>query len=132
MILSFILSVLLGLFENLETIAPRYPEGYMPTDLAKSMYILTNGTFIVGMLTASFGMLVLASNGGAFEMFVYGIRRFISLFQKDVNKVRFKTFYDYHVYKSSEPKKSFLYLVIVGLVFVAISGLFLALWYQYH
>ena len=96
------------------------------------MYILTNSTFVVGIVCAGFGLLVVASNGGAFEMFVYGMRRFFSLFQRDVNKVKFKTFYDYHVYRSSEPKRSFAYLLIVGGAFLALSGVFLAVYLKYR
>ena len=77
------------------------------------------------------GVLVVASNGGAFEMFVYGMRRFISWFQKDVNKVRFKTFYDYHVYHSEKPKPEFLFLILVGLFYVGVSLILVAFYMNY-
>ena len=92
------------------------------------LHILVDATFVSGVVMFGIGVLVVASNGGAFEMFVYGMRRFISWFQKDVNKVRFKTFYDYHVYRSGEPKHSFAYLLIVGGIFLAISGILLAIY----
>ena len=129
LVLSFIYSAIAGIFKPYSEVAAL--TGWnINSELTKCMFILCNATFVVGILCAGFGLLVVASNGGAFEMFVYGMRRFISLFQKDVNKIKFQTFYDYHVYKSSEPKRSFWYLIIVGVVFLGLSGLFLLIYMQ--
>ena len=95
----------------------------------KNYFILTNATFSVGVVCTALGLFVVAKNGGAFEMLTYGVRRFISLFQKDQNKIPFKTYYDYHVYKSSEPKKSVLYFIVVGVLYIGVSMIFLALYY---
>ena len=127
LILSFIYCAATGIFSPWQQVVNQ--TGWnINSELTKVMFILSNATFIVGMVCAGFGLLVVASNGGAFEMFVYGMRRFISIFQKDVNKIRFKTFYDYHIYKSSEPKKSFWYFIIIGVFFIALSGIFLAVY----
>ena len=131
LVLSFILIWVWGIFDNFEVVKEK-TNWNINSELTKNMYILTNSTFVVGIVCAGFGLLVVASNGGAFEMFVYGMRRFFSLFQRDVNKVKFKTFYDYHVYRSSEPKRSFAYLLIVGGAFLALSGVFLAVYLKYR
>ncbi|NLB48692.1 MAG: DUF3899 domain-containing protein, partial [Erysipelotrichia bacterium] len=99
------------------------------SELTKIHFILTNGASIVGVLATGFGLLIMAANGGAFEMIAYGVRRFFSLFQKDVNKVKFKTFYDYHVYNASKPKQPFMFLVVVGLVFLALATLFYLIYF---
>ncbi len=62
-------------------------------------------------------------------MLVYGVGRFFDLFRRDMMKVKHKTFYDYRMAKQDR-KLGFGYLVIVGLAFLALSGLFLWLYYQ--
>ena len=94
----------------------------------KNYFVLTNAFFGTGVICLGFGLLVIASNGGAFEMIVYGVRRFISIFQKEPNKIKYKTYFDYHAAKSAEPRRSFLFLIINGLVYLAASGVFLILY----
>lgn len=129
LIASFIYIAAAGIFNNWEAV---YESTHwnINSELTKNMFILTNATFFTGVLALAFGLLIFAANGGVFEMLVYGIRRFISLFQRDVNKVRFKTFYDYHMYKTGQPKKPYLYLVFVGLFFLGLSAIFLVLYMQ--
>ena len=127
LILSFGLACLMGLFTPWETVRDN-TNWHIDSELTKNLFVLVNGTFSAGVITACFGLLVLAADGGAFEMLAYGLRRFISLFQKDPDKIKFKTFYDYHVYHSSKPKAPFLYLVIVGIVFVAASLILLIIY----
>ena len=97
-------------------------------EAAKAMFILSNGTFIIGVLTVAAGLLVFAANGGAFEMIVYGFKRFLSLFQRDPSKVKFKTYYDYHVYRSNAPNTPFLFLILVGLFYLLASMVFVIIY----
>lgn len=90
--------------------------------------ILTDAFFVPGVVICGYGLLVMASNGGTFDMLTYGIKRFFSLFQRDINKVKHKTFYEYRMAKQ-ENKNPFWYLVIVGLVLIGISMIFLILYY---
>ena len=133
-LISFVVACIMGLFTDWETLKNKlqYPAGDLGfiNEYSKNMYVLTNATFVTGVLCFAFGVLFVLANGGAFEMLVYGISRFFSLFQKDPSKVKFKTFYDYHMYKSAEPKTSFLFMIIDGLIIVLLSGVFLILWYQ--
>ena len=128
LITSFILAAIMGIFTGWQVLKDNGSTWNFINEHSKNMFILTNSNFIVGVLVAAFGGLVALANGGAFETIVYGIRRFFSLFQKDVNKIRFKSLYDYHVYHSSKPKSPFLYLILVGLLFVAISMIFMVLY----
>ena len=94
------------------------------------MQYFTDSFFAVGVITAMIGLLIFVSNGGVFDMLIYGVYRFITLFKKDHMKVKYQTFYDYRVAKAERKKSSFLFLVIVGALFVGISMIFLVLWYQ--
>ena len=129
LIVSFIFAVISGIFTGWEAVVAK-TNWRIIDELTKCMFILTNATFFTGILSLAFGLLVLAANGGMFEMFVYGMRRFFSLFQRDINKIRFKTFYDYHMYKSGQPKTPLLHLVLNGVLFLAISGIFLMIYMQ--
>lgn len=93
-------------------------------------HILTDAFFSVGILILGFGLLIFASNGGTFDMLSYGFIKLIDVFRRDLSKVKYKTFYDYKVDKH-ESNKPFLYLVIVGIVFLLIAFIFLWFYYQY-
>lgn len=99
--------------------------------MKEMMRYFTDSFFAVGVICAGFGLLVFASNGGAFDIIVYGVARFFSLFKKKPNDVKYVTYYDYHIAKAERKKTEFLFLIIVGLVFIGISMIFLAQWYQY-
>lgn len=100
------------------------------TEVKTILHHLVDAFFIVGIICASFGAFVFVSNEGAFDFFVYGIRRFFSLFLKDHNKVKYKTYYDYHIAKAERPKADFLYMVLVGVLFIVVSLILLAFWDQ--
>ena len=98
---------------------------------AKEIYLyLTDAFFAIGIIVAGFGLLVFAANSGAFDMLVYGIYRFFTLFKKKPHEVKYETFYDYHIAKAEKPKTDFLFMLIVGLVYIGISMIFLYNWYQ--
>ena len=58
------------------------------TEARTAYHYLTDSFFVTGIICAAFGLLVMASNGGAFDFIVYGFSRFISLFRK--GKVKYK------------------------------------------
>ena len=116
-LLSFILLVVKGVFENPEAKA--------------LMHYFVDSFFVSGILCLAFGLLVLASNGGAFDLIIYGVTRFFSLFKRDPTKVKYKTYYDYHIARAERKKTEFLFLIIVGSIYVIASMVFLCFWYQY-
>lgn len=89
-------------------------------------HILCDAFFVPGVLIAGFGLLVLSSNGGTFDMLTYGVIRFFTFFKKDL-KAKYKTFYDYRTAQQGSPRK-FLYLVLTGLTFILISVIFMLLY----
>ena len=102
---------------------------FQETDPMKIYRTLTDAFFVPGIIIAGFGLLVLASNGGAFDMLSYGMMRFISLFKHDLNDIRFKTYSEY-VSAKHETKHPYMYIVWVGLFYIALSLLFLYFYYQ--
>ena len=123
LLLCFIYVAIAGIFKDWQTVVN--DTGWKITnEQSKVFFLLSNAFFVIGVLCTAAGLLVVAANGGAFEMFVYGIKRFISLFKKDPSKVKFQTFYDYHVYRSQQPKQSYLFLILIGLLYIGVSIIF--------
>ena len=75
---------------------------------------------VSGALGVAFGLLVLASNGGAFDILIYGFRSFTQMFKKDPIERKYGGYYEYQQAKRSK-KRSFWYLVIVGGVFLSVG-----------
>ena len=94
------------------------------------LHYLVDAFFAVGILCLGFGLLVAVTNWGAFEMIVYGFMRFISLFKKDPKNVKYPTFYDYHVARAEKEKMSYLYFILIGILYTGVSLLLLYFWYQ--
>lgn len=100
------------------------------TQIVDVMKILCDGFFVSGILLACFGGLVFASNGGVFDMITYGVKHLFWLFKKNPADRKYKDFYEYRM-AMKEKKRSFGFMVVVGLAFIAISLIFLALYYNY-
>ena len=95
----------------------------------KEVYkILSDSFFVPGVCITGFGLLILASNGGTFDMLSFGMKKFFSLFKRDLKGTMNETFYDYKVAKEGT-EKSFGYMVIIGLVFIAISVIFVVFYF---
>lgn len=85
---------------------------------------------VPGILMLGFGLLVFATNGGAFDMLAFGVRKLFDLFKRDLTKVKYRTFYDYRQ-AQAEKKRSFLHWIIVGGGFLLIAIIFLIIYSQY-
>lgn len=90
---------------------------------------LTDAFFAVGMLYVCAGLLVVVSNAGTFTIIGYGLIQFFNFFRRNLSKEKYRTFYEYRLAKEQD-KKSFCYLLIIGLILIVISMLFLWQWYQ--
>lgn len=91
---------------------------------------LCNAFFVPGVLILCFGLLLWASNGGAFDMLSFAITKLFDLFKKDLTKVKYRTFYDYRE-AQRDKKRSFSCYIIVGAFFIAISIVFFVLYKNY-
>ena len=97
---------------------------FLANEFVDVVEILIDAFFVPGILLFCFGMLVLATNGGTFDMLTYGMMRFVSLFKKDHNDIKYKTYHEYTLAKHEE-NRPFGFLVIVGLILIAISVVFI-------
>ena len=99
------------------------------TDPQTIYHILTDSFFVPGVIMASFGLLVFSTNEGTFDMLTYGVRRLFILLRRNPKDEKYKTFYDYRM-SQRENRHQFGYMIIVGLVYIGISLIFLALYYN--
>ncbi len=94
------------------------------------MQVLSDACFVPGVLLAGVGLIIFASNGGAFDMLAYAAIKFIDLFRKDCKNPKYKDFYEYREAKKGR-KRGMAFMLIVGAVFIALAVIFLIVYYQY-
>ena len=73
--------------------------------------------------------MIFASNGGAFDMLSYAFIRFFDLFRRDVRNKKYKDFYEYREAKKDK-KRGMAFMLIVGVIFIALAGIMLIAYYQ--
>ena len=112
-ILAFVIAVLFGLFQ--------YQEAF------RKLAALCDGFFISGFFCLAVGVLLFVHNNGFFDIIVYGMFRFVTLFMKK-KKHNYETFYDYSVMRAEKPKVEFGYFLIIGAIFILVSLVFLYFW----
>lgn len=103
---------------------------YAPTaENAKNiMKILSDSFFVPGVILSGVGLIIFASNGGAFDILAFAFIRFFDLLRKDV-KGKYKDYYEYRQAKKDRHTKMF-FMLAVGLVFIAIAVVFLIVYYN--
>ncbi len=92
------------------------------------MQILSNAFFVPGVFIAGVGLIIFASNGGAFDMLAFGFIRFFDLFRKNC-KGKYKDFYEYRQSKKDRHTRM-SFMLIVGLAYIAIAVIFLICYYN--
>ncbi len=93
------------------------------TETKEIIKILCDSFFVSGILLTCVGLLIVASNLGAFEMLIYGMTSFIDYFRKKSER-KYASFYDYHESRANS-KTSFWYMLIIGLALIGVSLIFL-------
>lgn len=88
------------------------------------MQILSDGFFVPGVFLAGAGLIIFASNGGAFDMLAYAIIRLFDLFKKDVRNKKYKDYYEYREARKGK-KRGLAFMLIVGCVFIILAVIFL-------
>lgn len=91
--------------------------------------ILSDAFFVPGVILAGVGLLIFASNGGAFDMLSYAFIRFCDLFRRDVRNKKYKDFYEYREAKKDK-KRGMAFMLVVGVIFIALAGIMLIAYYQ--
>ncbi len=99
------------------------------TAMVNIFHILCDCFFVVGVVVTGIGALVFVSNEGVFDGISYGLRAFANIFRKEVNR-NMESYYDYRT-RRSENKFDFVFLLICGLIFLAIAVAMLMFYSKY-
>lgn len=101
--------------------------GFTETDVEIAMQIWCDAFFVSGVFLTCGGLIVVASNGGVFDMLGYAVSLLWHTFKSSKVERKYKTFYDYREARKDR-KRSVSYVLIVGLALLAISVVFLILY----
>ena len=101
---------------------------FKQTEPKMILLILTDVFFAVGVLLTGMGLLVVASNGGTFDMITFGVKKFFSYFKREDRQLK-QTFYDYRKLKL-ENQHSFGFFLTVGIFLIVVSLIFLYFLYK--
>ena len=94
---------------------------YTSTETWLMLWLWGDAFAIPGIVCFAVGILVWASNGGAFDIFAYGGRIFVRMFfKRDVKDRKYPTYYDYREARK-EKKRSFWYMIIVGGAYLVVG-----------
>ena len=89
---------------------------------------LSDAFFVPGILLVCFGLLAFAARGGVFDMISYGARSLWVLFTPFGKPEKHQRYYEYKLEKEAKRGKPKPRTLILGLVFLALSGLCLILY----
>lgn len=126
-IYRYLLTIFIGLLIFLAIISMKGI--FNKTNATDIMHILTDATFIPGLLLFGFGLLVFSYNAGTFDTIVYGFKMFIGKFFRRLPERKYKTLYEYRQ-AVHEEKSTFGHLIFVGLAFIVISLVFLCIYFK--
>lgn len=102
---------------------------FAQTALSSIFHILTDAFFAIGTVGTCAGLLVFSSNEGTFDILVYGMSSFIDMF-RTTSKKKYDTFYDYRESRADK-KLQFGFVLVCGLIFLAISFVMYLLYRRY-
>ncbi len=91
------------------------------------MLILCDAFFVAGILLALFGVLLWIASTGFFDSIAYIGRTAAHLLLPFLHGER-KSFYEYKLEKQEKRKETLSFVIYVGLGFLAVALVFLALW----
>jgi len=99
-------------------------------NVKETMGILSDGFFVTGILFTCFGLLIVISNIGNFDMLAYGLQNIINIFRSNKNKDKIgKTFYEYRINRS-EKQKNVSFILHVGILFLVLATVFTSVYYK--
>ena len=104
-------------------------DAFVQTNIKTIIKNCSDAAFVPGVLIFCYGLLMLSVNGGTFDMLIYGTRQFFGFFKKNYNRKLAQSFYEYRKTRESE-KREFAYFLIVGGFYIALSLLFLLIYYK--
>lgn len=98
---------------------------FAQTEPQQVYHILCDCFFAVGTVLCCAGLLIFGGNEGTYDMLAYGLNSFIDLF-RDKSKKKYDTFFDYRESRTDK-HVPFGFLLICGLIFIAVSLVFMSL-----
>lgn len=102
---------------------------FVQTDPKTVFHILCDAFFAIGVVMTGVGLLIFTTNEGVFDGLVYGVSLFIGMFKKDLNR-KYKNLYEYKESRAGK-KVAFGFLLICGLIILAIAFVMYLLYLQY-
>ena len=82
---------------------------------------LSDAFTVPGILFIGCALLVVCSNGGAFDMMVYGVQTALgTMFKKDIKNRKYQNFGDYRLAKAEHPGQ-YKHLLFFGLIYFGIG-----------
>lgn len=93
------------------------------TDKVEVIKNLSDSFIVPGIMALGLGLLFFGTNGGAFDMLAFGVIKLFDVLKKDLTKVKYHDFYEYKQSREGK-KREFLYLVLVGLLFLVVGLIF--------
>ncbi len=125
---KYLIQLIVGIGIAIAIMYYRMPQ--MTEGISGIMMAMSDGFAVVGLLYFGFGGLMLVSTTGFFDIFSYAFKKgahaFVPNYGADLGN-----YYDYKMERketrSKETEKSTL---ILGVIFLLVSGLFTMIWYQ--
>lgn len=101
--------------------------GFVETTTKMLLSAWCDAFFVPGVLGMGFGLLIVVSNGGAFDILAYATRRLFGFFKKDPIDRKYRTYYDYKQSRKDK-KRSFWYLIIVSSAYLLVAVVLLVVY----
>lgn len=102
---------------------------FTETDTVTLLICWCDAFTVPGILGVAFGLLVVASNGGAFDMLAYGVKSIFRLLKRDPIDRKYGGYYEYQQARRSK-KRSFWYMIIVGGAYLLVGIVLLVVYLQ--
>lgn len=103
--------------------------GFTATDQQALMGALCDGCFVAGALLTGAGLLVFVADDGFFDLMNYGVQKVLRLVLSEQKQAAFpKTFFEFRQIKNASRKGSTAFLLLSGLVWIALAALWLGLY----
>ena len=98
---------------------------FSKTEAAQLWQDLSDAFFVPGVMLTGIGGLVFVAGNGIFDMLNFGVRKVLLLLRSEKHRAAFpRTYYDYLQTKADRSNKGQGFLIVVGGIMLALSGLF--------
>ncbi|MCF0135917.1 MAG: DUF3899 domain-containing protein [Lachnospiraceae bacterium] len=98
-------------------------------DIIQNSFALSDGFFVTGVMFAGVGSLVWVSTTGFFDLLSYGFANLaaFTVFRREKNAI---PFYEYKEEKRAKRKKARFEILLIGIGFILVAGVFLTLYFK--